>query len=671
MELIYRAMDEKENEVVEETEEVLEATEQPETEVIEDAVKIGARNASADAQRIQQIHNLSHELGAACEVEEAVADPQSVTNAVKLISLTDTTATVAGYGVVFGGQDLARDTFTAETDFKLDLVPVKLICYDHTLGDEIKEEIGVAPNAAIKIDGYGMWIEAQLDRSKAYVSYILELIEQGVLGWSSGSISHLVRRENGVIKSWPIVEFSLTPTPAEPRTLGVMRVKSTDDVALDDTSEIEEISAAEAVITNEDAPVSDEPGIKEVEVEETDTAIITDVVDLGANITNIEVEENNNMSDENYNELKTQLDSITAILSRFDNEPVLRNAGFVSPDGGKADKNVKSFADFLTAVRRKDHTRLTEVYETKAALAEDSGTTGGYLVPTEYSAQIRQVQAETSVVRPRAFLYPMQSRNVQIPVLNQATAPTAGNTSYYGGIVMNWTEEAGAVTETEPTFKMLELVAHKLSGYTLGSHEVNADSAVGLEAMLRRLFADAITWHEDYAFLRGNGVGKPLGIQNAACAISVTRAGSGNDFDPADLGTMLRRLLPQSLGRAVWVMHPYLQSSLIGLVSSTANVSWLGNYKDGAPMSLMGIPVVFSEKMNTAGSAFDVLLADFSYYIVGDRQGIEVASSEHYRFINDQQTWRVTERVDGQPWMSAPVTLSDASSTLSPFVYLT
>ena len=40
-------------------------------------------------------------------------------------------------------------------------------------------------------------------------------------------------------------------------------------------------------------------------------------------------------------------------------------------------------------------------------------------------------------------------------------------------------------------------------------------------------------------------------------------------------------------------------------------------------------------------------VADFSQYVVGDRQQIAVASSEHYKFANGQMTWRVDQHVDG------------------------
>jgi len=152
-------------------------------------------------------------------------EAQKNIGAVKLISMDDSTATVGGYGVVFGGRDLEGDTFTAETNYKLDLVPAKLVFYDHTLNG-VEHDLGVVNNDSIKMDAKGLWIEAQLDRSADYVDEVLKLVEAGVLGWSSGSVAHLARRERGTIKSWPIVEFSLTPTPAEPRTLGIERIKA-------------------------------------------------------------------------------------------------------------------------------------------------------------------------------------------------------------------------------------------------------------------------------------------------------------------------------------------------------------------------------------------------------------------------------------------------------------
>ena len=93
---------------------------------------------------------------------------------------------------------------------------------------------------------------------------------------------------------------------------------------------------------------------------------------------------------------------------------------------------------------------------------------------------------------------------------------SAGVSPFFGGVQMTWTEEAQTRTETEPQFKMMELKAHELSGYAVSSNVLLQDAAFGLEKFLMTLFGKAIGWFEEYAFLQGNGVGKPLGILNAA-----------------------------------------------------------------------------------------------------------------------------------------------------------
>jgi hypothetical protein len=42
----------------------------------------------------------------------------------------------------------------------------------------------------------------------------------------------------------------------------------------------------------------------------------------------------------------------------------------------------------------------------------------------------------------------------------------------------------------------------------------------------------------------------------------------------------------------------------------------------------------------------------------------------HYRFRYDLMAWRAVHRVDGQPWLSAPLTLADGAFQISPFVIL-
>ncbi|MCI0456128.1 MAG: phage major capsid protein [Gemmataceae bacterium] len=347
-------------------------------------------------------------------------------------------------------------------------------------------------------------------------------------------------------------------------------------------------------------------------------------------------------------------------------------------DGQRGDPR-HTFGGFLLAVRHHDNKALEELGSRfadwdvgqKAAMSTTSGTTGGYTVPTQFLPTLMEAAAEQSVVRPRATIVPMSSRSVQVPYLDVTNAPTAGDSAFFGGLVARWSEEAAALNETEPTFRQLELVTHELSGYALLSNALLADNAVGLEALLVRLFGGAIAWFEDYAFLRGDGVGKPLGVANAPAAISVSRA-NANQFGLADAGQMLGKLLPGWSPRSTaWVIHPSVIPQMVQMVSAAAGVGWLDNLRDKLPMQLLGLPVAISEKLPALGTAKDVLLCDFRHYVVGDRHEVEIAFSEHYKFTNNQGTWRFVCRVDGQPWLRSAVTLSDASSTVSPYVYLT
>lgn len=146
---------------------------------------------------------------------------------VSIKSIDDDHIVLAGYGVVWGGKDLEGEYFTKETDFWFDRVGENpMVLYNHGQDAELgKSVLGRVVKKAK--DDVGLWIEAQIDRHNEYVEAIAQLAEKKALGFSSGSIGHLVERaSDGKILSWPFIEVSPTPTPAEPRTLGVSTVKS-------------------------------------------------------------------------------------------------------------------------------------------------------------------------------------------------------------------------------------------------------------------------------------------------------------------------------------------------------------------------------------------------------------------------------------------------------------
>ena len=332
----------------------------------------------------------------------------------------------------------------------------------------------------------------------------------------------------------------------------------------------------------------------------------------------------------------------------------------------------RNFADWLLSVRLGDHRRLEGSYGTrKAALNGQSGSQGGYLIPEEFLPRLMQVAAERAVARPRATVLPMGSRSLQVPALDVQATMQAGDTPAFGGLVARWSEEGAPLTQTEPQFRQVELVARELSGYAKVSNAMVEDAGRGLEALLVTLFGGAIAWHEDMAFLRGDGVGKPLGAVGPAtgAAVGVSRK-TASRFVLDDAAKMLARMLPGwSPARTCWLLHPSVWSELLLMADATSLV-FVPDARSSVPTSFFGLPVLTTEKLPALGTARDVCLINWEHYLIGDRQQVEIAHSEHIAFTTNQSAWRFVARVDGQPWLRGPVPLADGVSTLSPFVYL-
>ena len=382
---------------------------------------------------------------------------------------------------------------------------------------------------------------------------------------------------------------------------------------------------------------------------------------------------------------KETSETLEKFMKYMQEVPAIKNVGYFTDDGGEADPEVKSFGDFLLAVKRGDTKRLAAIYKsTPQAWANDpfkttkdietfDGPAGGYLIPEEFDARLLEVSAPQTVVRANgATSMPVASASGRIPSLDQNTAPTAGqgDSAFAGGVVANWVAAGGTLTETQPTFEQVEYTIRKLAGFTEVENEVLADSAIGIETLLTRLFSRTVAAMEDYAFLRGNGAAEPLGILNAAVAVGITPA-TNNAFAYADALTMRSRFKSVG-GSPVWAIHPGVWPDIgIFEVSGGSGGVFQANLAGALNQSILGWPIVESEHLPQDDNSGNVLLADFAAYLILDRMQMAVAFSEHAAFTTDKGTWRFVKRLDGQPWMSGAIPLADpqGSFTVSPFIF--
>lgn len=308
-------------------------------------------------------------------------------------------------------------------------------------------------------------------------------------------------------------------------------------------------------------------------------------------------------------------------------------------------------------------------------LSEGSMSAGGYLVPTQVSTAILEKALEASIVRPRATIQPMTSNRVTIP----ADVDANHSTNYFGGITIYRPGEAGQKTATSPTFAQIALTLHKVTGLCHVSDELLEDSAIAVEANVTRKFSQAIAFVQDDDFLNGNGVNQPVGVLNAVnpALITVTaETGQGaNTIVAENIIKMWARMYSEGKSRAVWVANDdtFPQLATMALAVGTGGVPlWMpAGGLSGLPFqTLMGKPLLFTEKAQTLGTAGDIALIDFSQYIIGEKGGLQIVTSIHFKFDYDQQSFRFVLRYDGQPSWTSVLTPLRSSSTLSPSVIL-
>lgn len=180
---------------------------------------------------------------------------------VRIKSIKADSIEIEGRAVLFDRVDLSGEKFSPETDFWFKYIGMdsaRPLLWDHSYDNEGPGLDPIGRVTSIKADETGLWFEATLDRASQYAESIERLIEMGVIGASSGSAPHMVRYIGQTIKSWPIVEISLTPTPAEPGTVGSVDavIKALRKVGY--TGELKGVVAAEVdTDTGDGASISD------------------------------------------------------------------------------------------------------------------------------------------------------------------------------------------------------------------------------------------------------------------------------------------------------------------------------------------------------------------------------------------------------------------------------
>lgn len=321
----------------------------------------------------------------------------------------------------------------------------------------------------------------------------------------------------------------------------------------------------------------------------------------------------------------------------------------------------RSLGEFVQAVALNPNDKRLRGREVEDRQQSQSvGAEGGFLVPDVFSPQLLTVTPDEAIVRPRARVF-TGGTSVGFGELHIPALQYSGN-NMYAGAQVQWIDEAGDKPETDIQFKRITLHPFEVAAHVQVTDRL-MKSASMVEGIVGTQLRGALIDAEEDAFLNGAGGAQPTGIINHAATIQIARNGAGAVVyqDLADMLAVFRGR------RGVWITGRDVLPQLMVLQDANNNYVWQPSARDGNPGTIFGMPVLFSDHSPALGDPGDVVLADLSYYLIGDGQGISIAASPHFMFTNNVTVIKAWKTVDGSPWLTGPL---PTSVPTSPFVQL-
>jgi HK97 family phage major capsid protein len=348
----------------------------------------------------------------------------------------------------------------------------------------------------------------------------------------------------------------------------------------------------------------------------------------------------------------------------------------LAPTGQQA---FRTFGEQLMAIARYSLTngvdRDPRLVRAPTGAGEIDPSAGGFLVQTDFSTAVfmRSYEMGEILGRVEKLSLSTNANSIKIPAVDETSRVTG---SRWGGVQSYWVGEGSSVTNTKPKFRLLELDLKKLMSVMYVTDELLADQSV-LTSIAGKAFSEEIMFMTEDGIFEGDGAGKPLGIMNSPALVTVS-AETGQATKTIVYENVLKmwsRCWGRSRQNAVWTINQdnepqlYAMSQVIG--TAGVPVYLPANGISGSPYgTLFGRPVLTLEYNQTLGTTGDIVLADYSQYVVADKGGVQAASSMHVAFLTDEMVFRITYRVDGEPIWNAALTPFHGTNTLSPFVAL-
>lgn len=311
--------------------------------------------------------------------------------------------------------------------------------------------------------------------------------------------------------------------------------------------------------------------------------------------------------------------------------------------------------------------------EKTTGMGEAVDSDGGFLVPTELSNDIFEGMKNAARIRSMCTNTPI-NHSIERPYVDDYDK----SNSWYAGIKTYWVGESVAPTASKMKFGKYRLQLKKVGAVLYGTEELIADSIASFEAMVSDGAGYALAKEIDEQIINGGGAGQPLGVMNGNSLVSITKETNQPAATIQTENILEMAARASNFDRSRWLINRSCYSQIYSMslvVGTGGSPAMIVDLRDQTRPIMLGIPIQWCEHCQVLGTTGDIILADMSQYNTADKAGtpgVKAQSSIHVKFLEGEQVFRFTTRVDGQPmWKEALTTKHGGSgNTVSPTVAL-
>jgi len=308
---------------------------------------------------------------------------------------------------------------------------------------------------------------------------------------------------------------------------------------------------------------------------------------------------------------------------------------------------------------------------------ESTGAEGGFQVQTDFATEIMNRTYNNGVVMSKVRRRTLSTGANSIELNAGFDETTRANGSRWGGVVVGRSAELVNTSSSQPKWAKLRFVLNDMTGLFYASDDLLEDEAL-LESEVTPAFMQEFDFKLQDELINGDGAGKFLGVLNSPALISVS-AETGQAAATLlyeNIVKMYARLWAGSWTNSAWYINqdvlPQLLTMSLAVGTGGVPVYMPPSGAAASPFgTLLGRPIQPIEQAATLGTVGDIILADFSQFMVVDKGGTRAASSIHLKFDYNQTTFRWKIRNDGMPlWKTYLTPYKGTGNTQSPFVAL-